>query len=239
MSDYSKNTNFTAKDTLATGNPSKKILGSELDAEFDEIAASVATKLDDPSGTLSTLAVDDTFLVGDTSTSTNKTITVQQLLDQKTYVPTATTTTGATSKEITGISSNAKRITVILYAVTSNSSSDLCQLEIGSGSYVTSGYAGSAWDTNSGTVAFGGSSFLLIPFMSGAAQTFSAQYVLTRVDPVTDTWVCSGQAAVRGTGTTYNAMCVGSKSLSGALDRLKIFTGGTLDGGQFNIIVEI
>jgi len=35
---YTKNTNFTAKDALATGNPSKIIKGSELDGEFDEIA---------------------------------------------------------------------------------------------------------------------------------------------------------------------------------------------------------
>lgn len=35
---YTKNTNFTAKDNLAAGNPSKIIKGSELDAEFDEIA---------------------------------------------------------------------------------------------------------------------------------------------------------------------------------------------------------
>ena len=49
MTDYSKNTNFTAKDSLVTGNPSKKILGIELDAEFDEIATSIATKLDTPS----------------------------------------------------------------------------------------------------------------------------------------------------------------------------------------------
>jgi len=35
---YTKNTNFTAKDALASGNPSKIIKGSELDTEFDEIA---------------------------------------------------------------------------------------------------------------------------------------------------------------------------------------------------------
>lgn len=240
MSDYSKNTNFTAKDALATGNPSKKILGAELDAEFDEIATSVATKLDDPSGTLSTLAVDDTFLIGDTSTSTNKTITLQQLADQGTYVPTAATaTTSGTSKEITGIVSTAKRITVLLYAISTDSASDLCQMEIGSGSYDGSGYGGSAWDTNSGTIAFGGSSFLVIPFMSGINQTFAGQYVLTRIDPSTNTWICTGQAAVRGTGVTYNAICTGTKTLSGTLDRIKIFTSGTLDGGLFNVIVEI
>lgn len=46
MSNYSKATNFTAKDALATGNPSKIIKGSEFDTEFDAIATSIATKLD-------------------------------------------------------------------------------------------------------------------------------------------------------------------------------------------------
>lgn len=44
MSDYVKTTNFTAKDALASGHPSKIIKGSEHDAEFDNIETAVATK---------------------------------------------------------------------------------------------------------------------------------------------------------------------------------------------------
>lgn len=46
MSNYTKSTNFTAKDALATGNPSKVILGSEHDAEYDAIATAIASKHD-------------------------------------------------------------------------------------------------------------------------------------------------------------------------------------------------
>ena len=46
MSNYTRSTNFTAKDALASGNPSKIILGSEHDAEYDAIATAIATKLD-------------------------------------------------------------------------------------------------------------------------------------------------------------------------------------------------
>lgn len=46
MSNYTRSTNFTAKDALTTGNPSKIILGSEHDAEYDAIATAIATKLD-------------------------------------------------------------------------------------------------------------------------------------------------------------------------------------------------
>lgn len=46
MANYTKSTNFTAKDALPTGNPSKIIKGSEHDAEYDAIATAIATKLD-------------------------------------------------------------------------------------------------------------------------------------------------------------------------------------------------
>lgn len=46
MSDYSKITNFTAKDALLTGNPNKLIKGSEHDAEFNAISVAIASKYD-------------------------------------------------------------------------------------------------------------------------------------------------------------------------------------------------
>lgn len=46
MSDYTKTTNFTAKDALTTGNPAKIAKGTEVDAEFDAISTSIATKYD-------------------------------------------------------------------------------------------------------------------------------------------------------------------------------------------------
>lgn len=44
MSNYTKATNFTAKDALLTGNPSKIVRGSEIDIEYDAIAVAIATK---------------------------------------------------------------------------------------------------------------------------------------------------------------------------------------------------
>lgn len=46
MSNYSKSTNFTSKDALASGNPLKIVKGSEFDTEFNAIATAIATKLD-------------------------------------------------------------------------------------------------------------------------------------------------------------------------------------------------
>lgn len=44
MTDYTKNTNFTAKDNLTSGDPAKLIKGVDYDSEFDEIATASATK---------------------------------------------------------------------------------------------------------------------------------------------------------------------------------------------------
>lgn len=46
MSDYSQITNFTTKDGLASGDPEKIILGSDVDAELAAIAVAIATKFD-------------------------------------------------------------------------------------------------------------------------------------------------------------------------------------------------
>ena len=44
MSDYTKTTNFAAKDSLPSGNSGKIVKGSEIDTEFNNIQTAVATK---------------------------------------------------------------------------------------------------------------------------------------------------------------------------------------------------
>jgi hypothetical protein len=46
MANYTKVTNFTAKDSLTSGDPNKVVKGSEIDTEFAAIAVAVATKAD-------------------------------------------------------------------------------------------------------------------------------------------------------------------------------------------------
>lgn len=46
MTDYTKITNFAAKDDLPQNNPNKVIRGSEFDAEFNAVSAALASKLD-------------------------------------------------------------------------------------------------------------------------------------------------------------------------------------------------
>ena len=52
MTDYVKSTNFTSKDSLSSGNPSKIVKGTEIDTEFNNIATAVATKADTTSPAL-------------------------------------------------------------------------------------------------------------------------------------------------------------------------------------------
>jgi len=51
MTNYSKTTNFTAKDSLVSGDANKIVKGSEIDAEFDNIATASATKANTASPT--------------------------------------------------------------------------------------------------------------------------------------------------------------------------------------------
>ena len=46
MSNYTKTTDFAAKDSLPTGDSNKIIRGTEFETEFDNIATAVATKSD-------------------------------------------------------------------------------------------------------------------------------------------------------------------------------------------------
>ena len=44
MTDYTKTTNFAAKDSLPSGNANKIVKGAEIDTEFNNIATASATK---------------------------------------------------------------------------------------------------------------------------------------------------------------------------------------------------
>ena len=71
MSNYTKTTNFTAKDSLPSGDSGKVIRGSEFDTEFDAIATANATKADLASPTFTgTVTIPTLTLTGTLSTGT-------------------------------------------------------------------------------------------------------------------------------------------------------------------------
>jgi hypothetical protein len=70
MSNYTKTTNFTAKDTLPSGNASKIVRGTEFDVEFSAIQVANNSKANSASptftGTVTLPTVDGATISGGT-----------------------------------------------------------------------------------------------------------------------------------------------------------------------------
>ncbi len=70
MSNYTKTTNFTAKDTLAPGDTNKIVRGSEIDIEFSNIQTAVNSKADSASPTFTGTATVANLTITGTITGT-------------------------------------------------------------------------------------------------------------------------------------------------------------------------
>lgn len=68
MSNYTKATNFASKDALSTGNPSKVIKGTEIDAEYTAIASAISSKADSNSPTFTGTPLAPTAASGTSTT---------------------------------------------------------------------------------------------------------------------------------------------------------------------------
>jgi hypothetical protein len=68
MADYTKATNFAAKDLLTTGNPLKVVVGTDIDTEFNAIQAAVNSKADKASPTFTGTLTVPVLVVSGTAT---------------------------------------------------------------------------------------------------------------------------------------------------------------------------
>ena len=76
MSNYTKATNFTAKDALSTGNPQKIVRGSEIDTEFVAIQTAVNSKANSASPTITgTASIAALTVVGNETVGGTLTVT--------------------------------------------------------------------------------------------------------------------------------------------------------------------
>jgi hypothetical protein len=80
MTDYVKSTNFASKDSLSVGNPLKIVKGTEIDAEFNNIAVAVATKADIANPTFTGVPSSPTASLGTNTTQLATTAFVLQHL---------------------------------------------------------------------------------------------------------------------------------------------------------------
>lgn len=178
-------------------------------------------------------------LTGNETIQGTKSFSTQPVLPQKITLGTAVPTTSGTSIDFTGIPNWVKRITVILNLVSTNGAS-IPQVQIGSGSFDTTGYNSVASTTGTGVATATSTTGIIVHGggAGGAAATVSGHLVLTHVG--SNVWTASFIGAA---GTAGTACCIGgaAKTLAGVLDRVRLTTvNGTdvFDAGVANILYE-
>jgi len=153
---------------------------------------------------------------------------------------TAVASTSGTSIDFTSIPAGVKRITVMFNGV-STSGTSFVQVQIGSGSFSTSGYVStSSWTNDVGSVGLTAHLTGFCIFGNTAALARSGMMTLTLVSG--NTWVAAHSIGGVSSGT-YLSMNGGgvSPALAGALDRVRITTVNgtdTFDAGSINILYE-
>jgi hypothetical protein len=125
-----------------------------------------------------------------------------------------------------------------MFNAVSTSGTSFYQIQIGSGSFVTTGYVSGIVGLQS---AGPGGSYATSGFVfnstSGATDSVSGSVVITNLN--SNIWVQTG--IVLGTTTPRMTYSAGNLTLSGVLDRVRITTVNgtdTFDAGSINILYE-
>jgi len=150
---------------------------------------------------------------------------------------TAQASTSGTSIDFTSIPSWVKRITVMFNAVSTNGSS-IVQVQIGSGSVTTSGYAGSATGMGVGVTSnLYTSGLVLFTNNESSSAVRVGQAVITLVSG--NIYSMSANTSLTNVATISLTSSV--VTLGGVLDRVRITTVNgtdTFDAGSINILYE-
>jgi urocanate hydratase len=152
---------------------------------------------------------------------------------------TSQATTSGTSITFTGIPSWAKRITMSLNGV-STSGTSAVQVQLGSGSATTSGYAG-LYTALGGPSVFSANvtSGLVLNTATGDTASALRNGIITFTNLTGNSWVGTGTIGV--TNATYGCVASTAITLSGILDRIILTTVNgtdTFDAGSVNIQYE-
>jgi hypothetical protein len=144
--------------------------------------------------------------------------------------------TDNTRAEFTSIPSWVKRITVMLQAVGTNGSSIL-QVQVGSGSFSTSGYTSQAWSSTGSTVVSTG-----IYITSAMSSAYVMTGIMTLSLVGNNVWVATGIVDLEN-ATSIGFQTAGrTPALSGALDRIRVLAVNGTDtfdtGSIINILYE-
>lgn len=184
--------------------------------------------------TFSISPVVPTPTVGDNSTK----VATTAYVDGKFIRGTAVATTSGTAVDFTGIPSWAKRITVMLNAVSTNGTSSPT-LRVGTSSgIVSAGYTSDTTSTTGSSVSGSNTTSGVNLVASGHLASYSYSGIITLVLIDTNVWVITGISNIYQVATcNYSSKVI----LSATLDRLRITTingTDTFDTGSINIMYE-
>jgi hypothetical protein len=104
MSNYTKATDFAAKDALLSGDPAKIIKGTEIDTEFNSISVAVSTKADTVSPTFTGTPLAPTAVAGTNTTqlATTAFVTAADVAERTAAATLTSKTVNLTSNTLTG-----------------------------------------------------------------------------------------------------------------------------------------
>ncbi len=146
-------------------------------------------------------------------------------------------TTSGTSIDFTGIPSGTKRIAIMFVGVSLDATTALL-IQIGSGSFETTGYKSVAMKNSAVNVTRANSTIGLLASsaMESISSDFNGMVNLSLEDSSDNTWVSSGNLYENGVQGIH--VSAGSKAIGGVLDRIRITTSsgtGNFDAGVVNI----
>ena len=156
---------------------------------------------------------------------------------------TALAATSGTSLDFTGIPTTARRVTVLFNAVSTSGTSPLV-VRGGAGAFEATGYLSRAQRFDSGSSAVPAQEGSTVGFNLSAmtaAHGFTGSLTLTRFDAASQLWIAALNGFATDGSTVYPMFGSGSKTFSGALDRIRLTTAGgtdTFDAGSVNIAWE-
>ena len=164
----------------------------------------------------------------------------QTVTDTNTQITRGTAATLSSSGAIyTGLPSGIRRITMTLWNVSMNASSDFAVRIGDSGGIESSGYTtwnkrfgGSTFSTAGGTAQSG----FLVGSNLASDSFFFGHVILT--NPQDNDWVCTSWISDQSDNFRWQ---IGKKGLSAELDRIEIgvWSANNFDGGSVNIFYEV
>jgi hypothetical protein len=163
-------------------------------------------------------------------------ITLSSLLNQP-QLGTSQSLSG-TAVGFTGIPAGVKQIQFIIQGASASNTDDL-YIQVGSGSYATTGYISRTTAPQSGNVVQTIANTTAFNILNGSAA--NAFYgVVNLVNITANTWVCQINVSSTTGSVTSAVLTGGSISLAGVLDRVRITLSGagTFDAGSVNIIYQ-